>query len=316
MKLFYDIVQFDNKDRINDEMSPIFGICLYDEERFPYSHDFCDIGKLRGFSLLTQPIGLIWSEKYRCYVIPDDVCFDEYKYNKFISRVEEIIVLINSNDIVVANDLLERESNQSYYTCARTARYLQSFLNLSNCDNPIVLDPCAGVGNLVDGISIDRDKIWLVEPNYECYKTLCEKGYIHVVRTTFEDAVAKKMFPTPTHIIMNPPFSKQRDILFFNTACALLNSGGTIAAIVSENSIYEEIARYKLDYGLTIYDIARNLLNDAGVSENMRIFFRNVLALDQSFFDSVLTGYNEFGFSGACARAYYICGKVRKKINN
>jgi 16S rRNA G1207 methylase RsmC len=40
---------------------------------------------------------------------------------------------------------------------------------------------------------------------------------------------------------MNPPFSHQQDIKFYNQACNLLKNGGIISAIISENSIYEEL---------------------------------------------------------------------------
>lgn len=49
--------------------------------------------------------------------------------------------------------------------------------------------------------------------------------------------------PKPTRIIMNPPFSHQQDLQFFNMACKILQNNGKIAAVVSQNSIYEELEK-------------------------------------------------------------------------
>lgn len=40
---------------------------------------------------------------------------------------------------------------------------------------------------------------------------------------------------------MNPPFSRQQDIKFYNLACKLMQGKGVISSIISENSIYEEL---------------------------------------------------------------------------
>lgn len=75
------------------------------------------------------------------------------------------------------------------------------------CDNDIVLDPSAGTGNLVNGLNIPKENIFLVEPNPEFCEFLRRSGYVNVIQSTFEDALDKRVLPNyisniiPIHLL-------------------------------------------------------------------------------------------------------------------
>lgn len=118
---------------------------------------------------------------------------------------------------------------------------------------------------------------------------------------------------------MNPPFSKQQDIKFYNLACRLLLSGGVISAIVSENSIYEELERY----GLTLdcnnsKSQATEILRSARASKlsnHMREFLQHIANSKWISLDDVTTDFG-LGFENIHARAFYIRGIVMQRENN
>lgn len=103
-------------------------------------------------------------------------------------------------------------------------KYLQDFIhhNLNISCSPLILDPAAGTGNLISDLKVPKNSIFAIEPDTKSCDILRKKGFINVINTNFEKAVANNLIPTPTHIIMNPPFSKQQDIKLYNLACRLL----------------------------------------------------------------------------------------------
>lgn len=113
---------------------------------------------------------------------------------------------------------------------------------------------------------------------------------------------------------MNPPFSKQQDITFYNLACKLLKDNGIISAIISENSIYEELQKYNLilDDTLPIKQ-AKEILKSqyaSHLSQQMREFLSNIANSKNLFVDNVTS---EFSFENTQARAFYFRGIVRQK---
>lgn len=275
--------------------------------------------QLKDFSLAMQKYGLAWSERYQEYIIPDEICFNKDKLEKYIHLIENMIERLNRGEDIVSKDEREREKSQSYYTRKYAVRYLQEFLqsNLYEEDKIIILDPAAGEGRLIDGLNVPKSSIWAVEPDKKCCELLKQKGYEHVINTTFEVAVAANLIPTPTHIIMNPPFSKQQDIKFYNLACRLLKDGGVISAIISENSIYEELNKIE-QYGLYLDDTmpikkANDILSSKyskQLSIEMKEFLKNVANSKYLNVDYVAS---EFDFENTGARAMFFRGVVRER---
>jgi len=116
---------------------------------------------------------------------------------------------------------------------------------------------------------------------------------------------------------MNPPFSKQQDIKFYNLACRLLKENGVISAIISENSIYEELNKLE-QYGLYLDDTmpikrAKDILlskNVKQLSSQMREFLENVANSKYLNVDYVTS---ELDFENTDARAMFFRGVVRER---
>lgn len=316
MNIQYIITQHDIKERTDDDTAPMLGLVLFDVDSMQERKEYGMTKQLKDFSLAMQKYGLAWSEKYNEYVIPDEICIDKEKLNQFISLIENMLVRYNRGENIVSEEELTREQHQSYYTQECSVQYLQAFIhsNLNTSTSPVILDPSAGTGNLIDGLRVSKDSIWAIEPDAECCKLLRQKGYIHVINTDFETAIANNLMPRPTHIIMNPPFSKQQDIKFYNLACRLLKDNGVLSAIVSENSIYEELKKFGLILDCNNSKVqAIQILNSqyvSGLSNHMREFLENIANSKWISLDDVTS---EFGFENTDARAFFIRGIVQEK---
>ncbi len=232
----YEIVYFGLDLRREDDFSPLIGI------RFSPNQ------KHKLFSLLVQEYGIIWSDRYRCYILPDDVLFNFDELVKCFCIIELSLKKIKSNEI--NKELLIREQTQSYYTKPSLVRLLTGYINNTCDDNSILLDPAAGMGNLTDNIRIPKENIYLVEPDEKNILILKEKGYKNIINSTFEEYLNQGNFPDFSHIIMNPPFKNRLDLFFFNKCFQLLKEHGRIAAITSENSIYEELGQLGLTFNI------------------------------------------------------------------
>lgn len=103
-----------------------------------------------------------------------------------------------------------------------------------------VLEPSAGTGNLLDCIPNSVDyTAFVVEPEENNAIILEDKGF-NVYKDSFEKFYNeyKDINTDITHVIMNPPFSLGRDISHTRLAYEMLQSGGILVSIISENSLY------------------------------------------------------------------------------
>lgn len=319
MKIKYFLIHHDIGEKRDNEIAPIYGISLADLDGELSRPPYCMSKQLKDFSLAMQKYGLAWSERYHEYIIPDEICFNKDKLEQYIHLIEDTIERLNRGEDIVSEEERKREKSQSYYTREYAVRYLQEFLelNLGEKDKAIILDPAAGEGRLIDELNVPKSSIWAVEPDKRCCELLKQKGYEHVINTSFEVAIAANLIPTPTHIIMNPPFSRQQDIKFYNLACRLLKDDGVISAIISENSIYEELNKIE-QYGLYFDDtMPIKMANDILASEHskqlssqMREFLENVANSKYLYVDYVTS---EFDFENTDARALFFRGIVRER---
>lgn len=167
------------------------------------------------------------------------------KYNGFVFRknVSDIFPYLLKTGVRITEQYSFKEKTQFYPTPKNVAKRVVELADIK--DGMRVLEPSAGVGNIVDQILINCD-ITCVEPYTPNSKILKQKGY-RTIETIFEDFA--KDCGTFDRIVMNPPFSGQRDALHVMLAYSLLRNGGVLSAIVSENSLY-----YKTDTS----DIFRN----------------------------------------------------------
>lgn len=173
-------------------------------------------------------IGGHWSEAHKSFVFVRDVSTGIIQ--KSIQKANDKIPL--------SKEQIEREKLQAYFTPLEVSRKMQQSAHI--CDNDIVLDPSAGTGNLVNGLNVPKENIFLVEPNAEFCEFLRRSGYVNVIQSTFEEALDRKMLPNNiSKVLMNPPFSKQSDLRHILLAYGLLNKGGTLISIIGKNSLLE-----------------------------------------------------------------------------
>ena len=215
---------------IMPDIKPAYKIIFIDEQNMDNLNYFNGLSYQE--RLLLKPyfmeIGGHWSEAHNSFVF-----------------IKEISTKIIREAIKKANKLLpltkeqiEREKLQAYFTPPDIARKMQEFADIS--DNDIVLDPSAGTGNLVNDLTIPKERIFLVEPNAEFCELLRKNGYMHVIQATFEEALSMTVLPNNIpKILMNPPFSKQTDLKHISLAYDLLAQGGTLVGILGRNSILQ-----------------------------------------------------------------------------
>ncbi len=317
MPIKYLKVETDIRQKVKDYTAPLQAIILLKDEN---GEERMMSEQLKDFSIAMQKYGLTWSERYNAYIIPDEICFQEEKLKQLVELVKNTLIRYNQGGNIVTPEEREREKNQSYYTKEYGVNYLQNFIHskLGKPEAIIVLDPAAGEGNLIDGLKIPKNAIWAVEPDRKCCEVLQQKGYKNIINTNFEVAVAKQLIPRPTHIIMNPPFRKQKDIQFYNLACKIAEDKGVIAGIVSENSIYQELAKYDLvlDYNNPIGQ-AMEILKSSYIeklSNQMIEFLKNIVRAEWISFENVKS---KLSFENTCARAFFIREVLgERKIND
>ena len=103
-----------------------------------------------------------------------------------------------------------------------------------------ILEPSAGQGGLINAVEKSLwEKITCIEPDETNSGVLSDMG-LNPHKTTFEEYYEKYGDKKFTNVIMNPPFSLGRDISHVKMAYDLLQSGGVMVAIISENTLYYE----------------------------------------------------------------------------
>lgn len=100
-----------------------------------------------------------------------------------------------------------------------------------------ILEPSAGDGALLKKLPLATNhKYTVIEPYEPNVKKLKKLGF-SVLKCSFEE-YCQNTTDKFTHIIMNPPFSRSRDVIHVMKAYDLLEKGGRLVAIISENSMY------------------------------------------------------------------------------
>lgn len=134
-----------------------------------------------------------------------------------------------------------QESIQFFPTPIDVARRAYDLSGLARRTGDIrILEPSAGQGGLIKAIDENLwNKVTCIEPDNTNYGVLCELG-LNPEQTTFEEFFEANKDKKFTNVIMNPPFSLGRDISHVKMAYDLLEKGGTLVAIISENTLYYE----------------------------------------------------------------------------
>lgn len=141
---------------------------------------------------------------------------------------------------------------------------------------PFVLEPSAGTGSLLEALPSHVKRYmrcYVVEPDEDNASFLMSLGY-PVDEMTFEQFYKehKKEKKEITHVVMNPPFSKQRDINHIKMAYDLLVHGGILVAIIPENRLYYkdkdsvEFVKWLKDHNAYTEDVEYGAFRDSGTT--------------------------------------------------
>ena len=95
MNIKYSITKHDISEKADDNTAPIFGIVLMNMDDIAGKKGSSMSRQLKDFSLAMQKYGLAWSERYKEYVIPDDICFQKDKFKQYIALIEDILERFN-----------------------------------------------------------------------------------------------------------------------------------------------------------------------------------------------------------------------------
>lgn len=165
-------------------------------------------------------LGGHWRERYKCFVFRNDV--------------SHLLTEENLNNLSIPEKYRWQEETQFFPTPNAVAKRAVELAEV--VDSNTVLEPSAGQGAITDVIPTTCI-IECVELLEENANVLIQKGYnTHIC--SFEDYWnPDKKFD---RIIMNPPFSGQRDIKHVLMAYEMLKSDGILVAIISENALYYE----------------------------------------------------------------------------
>ena len=168
---------------------------------------------------IIEHLGGHWREKYKCFVFGEDV--------------KETLEYYLHNGVTVTERYKWQEETQFYPTPKNVAEHLVELAEIKEGNS--VLEPSAGTGNLLDPISVKCD-ILAIEPLMENSDVLRRKGYNHSVCTfeEFKEHTTQEF----DRVVMNPPFSGQRDIKHVLMAYDMLKPGGILVGIISENALY------------------------------------------------------------------------------
>lgn len=165
-----------------------------------------------------EHLGGHWREKYKCFVFGEDIR----------SKLEEC----KKNGITISDKYLWQEKTQFFPTPKSVAKRVVELAEIEA--GHFVLEPSAGQGGLADFVPKNCPML-CIEPLKENVKILTDKGYV-TGKMTFEDYYNPEI--QYDRIVMNPPFSSQRDIKHLLMAYDMLKDGGIIVAIISENALY------------------------------------------------------------------------------
>lgn len=194
-----------------------------------------------------------------------------FRYNISDGLMERRIEkLCEAREIVLSEYQLFQIKNQYYPTPHRLAREMVKLAKIEAGHK--VLEPSAGSGRLLNEIIryTDIENIQGIEIDESKAQTLHKCGY-NIINTSFEDYYNNKKSNVEfDRVVMNPPFSEERDLRHTAMAFNLLKTGGILVGLVAENSLYydREITRkfnsYLAEFDAQVIDVPYGTFEESG----------------------------------------------------
>ena len=140
---------------------------------------------------------------------------------KNANAINDLNNMINGVQVLTA-----RKEFNYYPTPDNIVKLAQKLLEHDNTST--ILEPSCGCGNLINGLETFTEAI---EINSDCVNILKQKN-IKIIHDDFETFNSNKKYK---YIIMNPPFSKLRDVKHTLKAYDLLEKDGVLITICSSS---------------------------------------------------------------------------------
>lgn len=146
------------------------------------------------------------------------------------------------DEMLLTGEIVDsKKAYQFFPTPREVAEQMCDMAELTHASD--VLEPSCGKGDLMDAI-YDRGVEHLigVELNHDMNMYLKDKPYTTMTGVDFlafaGDVRDGKIRNTWTHIIMNPPFSKQQDVAHILAAWDILQPGGVLVSVCSPSPFF------------------------------------------------------------------------------
>lgn len=192
-------------------------ICWHVSVRPPMSNEDYDAIK---YSI--ESVGGHWRERFGGFIFTEDP-----------SNIDFNLVVKTP---INPNTYRKWQINRQFYpTPPNIAKRVVELAEIGPED--FVLEPSAGRGGLLIALPEATKGVVAVEIDKNNADFLKGLGYF-VINSSFEDFYEAKSVKGITRVVMNPPFSGQRDIKHILMAYDMLEEGGVLVAIMSENDLY------------------------------------------------------------------------------
>lgn len=139
----------------------------------------------------------------------------------------------------------QKQATQFFATPKELAEQLAAHLGVE--PHHRILEPSAGTGALIDALFTENDpydhRIHVIELDQERRDGLHRK-YGKKIEIMGAEFLSTELKPVYDRILMNPPFTKDQDIIHIQRAFDLLKKGGKLVAVCSPGFSWKDNKRY------------------------------------------------------------------------
>lgn len=236
--------------KIPNELLKLLDDCSI-EEKLLYLPAQLDRKTYVKLNKILEIMGGKWNRKQKAHVFPDNPQ----------ERIEEVMLTGEVTDLQKEFDFFPTPPN--------LAQTMVEWAEIQPED--ILLEPSAGKGGIADFFPKENPAL-LVELEKQNAQYLEEKGYVVCVEDFLQlDGVEADK------IIMNPPFSKQRDIEHILHAYEALKEGGTLVSVVSESPFFrdnqksQQFRSFLIETNAEVHQLPEGTFKTSGTMVNTRL---------------------------------------------
>ena len=177
------------------------------------------------------------------------------------------------DNLIITGETEDLKKTFQFFPTPREIAELMCELAELSADS-IVLEPSCGRGDLADVIYEQGVATLMgIELNSDNERYLADKPYETLIGTDFLEFAANTEGQHDwTHIISNPPFSKQQDIDHIRTAFEIMNTGGILVSVVSVSPFFRnnkksvDFRNWLDDNGAEVIDVPAGAFKASGTN--------------------------------------------------